>query len=82
MNFEKSRFVSDFANPDYFRFSTNLGRECVMKICMLSLSLRSVNFRMSIGRLHLNQEMNENISVSLPYLSKIGQIKKELNLSY
>ena len=32
MNFEKSRFVSDSANPDYFRVSTNLGRECVVKI--------------------------------------------------
>ena len=32
MNFEKLRFVADSANPDYFRVSTNLGRECVAKI--------------------------------------------------
>ena len=35
---------------------------------------------MTFGRLHLNQKTNENISVFLPYLSKIGQIKKRMQI--
>jgi hypothetical protein len=30
----------------------------------------------------LNKKTNENISVFLPYLSKIGQIKKECKILY
>ena len=43
----------------------------------LSLIQRSVNLRVTFGCLHLNQKTNENISVFLPYNSKIGQIKKK-----
>ena len=32
---------------------------------------------MTFGCLHLNQKMNEDISVFLPYVSKIGQMKKK-----
>ena len=35
---------------------------------------------MTFGCLHLNQKTNENISVFLPYLSKIGQIKKRMQI--
>ena len=34
-------------------------------------TLRSDNFRMAFGCLHLNQKTSKNISVFLPYLSKI-----------
>ena len=45
--------------------------------CRISnYSKGQVNFRMTFGRLHLNQK-NKNNSVFLPYLSKIGQIKKK-----
>ena len=35
---------------------------------------------MTFGCLHLNQKTNEIISVFLPYLSKIGQIKKRMQI--
>ena len=41
---------------------------------------KSVNFRMTFECLHLNQKTNENSSVFLPYLSKIGQIKKRMQI--
>ena len=35
---------------------------------------------MTFGCPHLNQKTNENISVFLPYLSKIDQIKKRMQI--
>ena len=46
---------------------------------ILSRFYKSLNFRMTFRCLHLNQKTNENISVFLPYPSKIGQIKKNAN---
>ena len=37
---------------------------------------------MTFGYLHLNQKTNENISLFLPYLSKIGPIKNECKVLY
>ena len=35
---------------------------------------------MTFGCLYLSQKTNENISVFLPYISKIGQIKKRMQV--
>ena len=47
---------------------------------ILSRFYKSLNFRMTFRCLHLNQKTNENISVFLSYLSKIGLIIKRMQI--
>ena len=72
-----------------FAFEKSMQRDMIWRI--LTLDIRGNNKMLGSGKgqlilkenfevFHLNQEWNENIFVFLPYLSKMGQIKKRMQI--